>query len=105
MKEKQFSDLRTSRRTFFLKGLVTGIGVLLGFDMARGNPDEEGTIRLLNADGRLVEIPNFAKPPRTGKTLTNRELFFWKINHSARGPLPLSEALSKPDQSGKRSGL
>ena len=83
MKGKKQKPERASRRSFFRKGILAGIGAMLGITSARAatNDDDEETVKMLTADGELVEVPRKALPKAAGKVVSNQELFKWREKH------------------------
>ena len=82
MKGKKQKPERASRRSFFRKGILAGIGAMLGITSARAaTNEEEETVKMLTADGELVEVPRKALPKAAGKVVSNQELFKWREKH------------------------
>ena len=82
MKGKKQKPERASRRSFFRKGILAGIGAMLGITSARAaTNEEEETVKMLTADGELVEVPRKALPKTAGKVVSNQELFKWREKH------------------------
>lgn len=84
MKGKKQKPERASRRSFFRKGILAGVGALLGITSARAatnETEEEETLKMLTADGKLVEVPRKVLPKPKGKVVSNQELFKWREKH------------------------
>jgi len=78
MKEENKKLKKTSRRSFFNKGILAGAIALMGFKFTNTAPEEdEEKIKLMTADGKLVEVPKKILPKRSGKVVSNKDLFKW----------------------------
>ncbi len=78
MKEENKKLEETSRRSFFNKGIIAGAVALLGFGFTEAAPEEnEEKVKLLTADGKLVEVPKKILPKRSGNVVSNKDLFKW----------------------------
>ncbi|MCB0616337.1 MAG: hypothetical protein KDC75_23620 [Phaeodactylibacter sp.] len=81
---KEQKQKKTSRRSFFRKGILAGVGAMLGItsvNAATNEEEEEETVKMLTPDGKLVEVPKKALPQKSGKVVSNRELFEWREKH------------------------
>ncbi|MDO8367485.1 MAG: hypothetical protein Q7T20_11850 [Saprospiraceae bacterium] len=72
------------RRNFIETGITAGIGVALGLTIVKALPDEEEKeapemVKMLTADGKLVEVDKRHLPPMCGKpvAVSNEKLKQW----------------------------
>ena len=79
---KEQKQKKTSRRSFFRKGILAGVGAMLGItSVSAATNEEEETVKMLTPDGKLVEVPRKALPQQSGKVVSNQELFEWREKH------------------------
>jgi hypothetical protein len=82
MKEEKKKPEETSRRSFLNKGVLAGALALLGFNSTYATPQEdEKKVKLLTADGKLVEVPKKNLPKKSGKVVSNKDLLKWVENN------------------------
>jgi len=77
MKDEKKALRKNSRRFFLQKGLLGGALTFLGLQSAKAATEEEETVKMLTADGKLVEIPKKFVPKKSGKVVSNKELREW----------------------------
>ena len=77
MKEERKILKSTSRRSFFNKGILAGALVLLGIKSTKAAEEDEEKIKLMTADGKLVEVPKKILPKSSGKVVSNKDLLKW----------------------------
>lgn len=85
MNEKQ--NKKSSRRAFLESGITGGIGVALGLAAGKllegPEPEKPEMVRMLTADGSLVEVEKQRIPVMCGKPIavSNQELKEWMENN------------------------
>ena len=79
---KEQKQKKTSRRSFFRKGILAGVGAMLGItSVSAATNEEQATVKMLTPDRQLVEVPRKTLPQKSGKVVSNRELFEWREKH------------------------
>lgn len=74
-------DEKNKDRRRFLTGVVAGTGLLAAWELSRkislplGGEDE--MVKLITADGKVVEVAKKHLPPSGGKAISNAELSRW----------------------------
>jgi len=82
MENKDKKKVRNSRREFLGTGVVAGAGIVVG--VAAGNLLKEQhteTVKMMTADGKLVEVEKRFLPDKAGKPVSNEELKNWMDDH------------------------
>jgi hypothetical protein len=79
MKKEKKKYKGTSRRTFFGTGILASAAALLGFNFTSIAPKEkeEEKVKLLTSDGKLVEVPKKILTKKSGKAVSNKDLYKW----------------------------
>jgi hypothetical protein len=82
--ENKNEQKKMPRRSFIETGITTGAGVALGLAITRVLPDSEAKeapemVKMLTADGKLVEVEKRHLPPMCGKqaAVSNQQLKEW----------------------------
>ncbi len=88
MKKQSQSPERVPRRNFFLKGVLAGAAVLFGLGSARASSGDEEMVKLITAEGKLVEVPKSMLPKPSGERVSNKKLLEWKENHDSESFIP-----------------
>lgn len=65
------------RREFLALGLLAGAGALTGFKAMKLICEPREKIKLISADGKVVEVDARYLPPTSSKPLSNSELQQW----------------------------
>lgn len=82
MENKEKDMEKNRRREFIGTGVAAGAGIVLG--IAAGNllKEKHGeTVKMMTADGQLVEVEKRFLPKKDGKIVSNKELKNWMEDH------------------------
>ena len=82
MENKEKKEMKNTRREFLGTGVAAGAGIALG--VAAGNLLKEQrseTVKMMTADGQLVEVEKRFLPKKVGKPVSNKELKNWMDDH------------------------
>jgi spermidine/putrescine-binding protein len=75
---------KNKRREFLALGLLAGAGALAGFKTGEFLSENGEKVRLITADGKVVEVDAKHLPLSNGKPISNAELQKWLENEKMK---------------------